>query len=180
MGGAVILALTWALSTSAQTPGDSGDDAKAQLGLRISPVELSLEGKNRSLVGLGSYIVNAQGICGDCHTSPMFAPGGNPFLGEPEVINAARFLAGGRRFAGGTIISRNLTPDVESGLPADLTYAEFALVMRTGFDLGQVPPHIPSDDEDLLQIMPWPWFNKMSDRDLRAVYEYLRAIPSVP
>jgi hypothetical protein len=31
-----------------------------------------------------------------------------------------------------------------------------------------------------LQVMPWPVYGKMSDRDLRAIYEYLRAIPSLP
>jgi hypothetical protein len=36
----------------------------------------------------GSYIVNAQGGCNDCHTVPSYAAGGNPFLGEPEVISA--------------------------------------------------------------------------------------------
>jgi hypothetical protein len=25
--------------------------------------------------------------------------------------------------------------------------------------------------------MPWPTYSKMSDRDLRAIYEYLSAIP---
>ena len=45
----------------------------------------------------GSYIVNTGG-CNDCHTNPEFAPGGNPFLGEPEQINVDRFLAGGREF----------------------------------------------------------------------------------
>ena len=29
----------------------------------------------------------------------------------------------------------------------------------------------------LLQVMPWPVFGKKTDRDLKAVYEYLRAIP---
>jgi hypothetical protein len=28
--------------------------------------------------------------------------------------------------------------------------------------------------------MPWPVVGKMSTKDLRAVYEYLRAIPSLP
>jgi len=28
--------------------------------------------------------------------------------------------------------------------------------------------------------MPWPAFGKMTTRDLYAVYEYLRAIPSLP
>jgi hypothetical protein len=32
----------------------------------------------------------------------------------------------------------------------------------------------------LLQVMPWPAFGKKTDQDLRAIYEYLRAIPSLP
>jgi hypothetical protein len=28
--------------------------------------------------------------------------------------------------------------------------------------------------------MPWPVIGKMTDLDLRAVYEYLRAIPKLP
>jgi hypothetical protein len=27
--------------------------------------------------------------------------------------------------------------------------------------------------------MPWPTFRKMNDRDLRAIHEYLSAIPSI-
>ena len=34
-------------------------------------------------------------------------------------------------------------------------------------------------DLSLLQIMPWPVYGKMSDRELQAMYEYLRAIPCV-
>jgi len=29
----------------------------------------------------------------------------------------------------------------------------------------------------LLQVMPWPVYQDLTDRDLRAIYEYLRAIP---
>jgi hypothetical protein len=32
-------------------------------------------------------------------------------------------------------------------------------------------------DGNLLQIMPWPTYQNMSDDDLRAIYEYLSAIP---
>src|SRR4051794_4815650 len=41
--------------------------AEARIGLSIAPVSLDLRGKNHELVGLGSYIVNAQGGCNDCH-----------------------------------------------------------------------------------------------------------------
>jgi hypothetical protein len=144
-------------------------------GFQIAPVDLDLHGKNPALVGLGSYIVNAQGGCNDCHTNPSFAPGGNPHLGEPKQINADRYLAGGTTF-GPVITSRNLTPD-ENGRPAGLTFAQFRQVMRTGKDLKNLPPFIPSAANDLLQVMPWPVYGEMLDHDLRAIYEFLRAIP---
>ena len=139
-------------------------------GLNLSPVPLNLTGKDARLVGLGSYIVNAQGGCSDCHTNPSYAEGGNPFLGQPEIIPAENYLAGGTSF--GPFVSRNLTPDAK-GKPAGMTYEEFALVMRTGSDLKNLHPQLGP----LLQVMPWPTYGKMTELDLRAIYEYLRAIP---
>jgi hypothetical protein len=143
-------------------------DQRIERGFAIAPVRLDLRGKNAAFVGLGSYIVNAQGGCNDCHTNPPFAPGGNPFLGQPRRINTARYLAGGTAF--GPVVSANITPD-EHGLPAGLTFTEFLSLMRTGRD--------PDDPNEILQVMPWPVFSQMRWADLRAVYEYLRAIPHV-
>ena len=39
---------------------------------------------------------------------------------------------------------------------------------------------MPSRSNDLLQVMPWPVYSHMRGTDLRAIYEYLRAIPSLP
>jgi hypothetical protein len=154
-----------------QHDNDRHDErTRIRIGYQIAPVALNLRGKDRELVGLGSYIVNAQGGCNDCHTNPPFAPGGDPFAGEPKVINASRYLAGGTPF-GPAIVSRNLTPD-EAGRPAGLTFAEFREALRTGRD--------PDNPSRLLQVMPWPIYGEMSNRDLRAIYEFLRAIPSLP
>src|SRR4051794_2945460 len=78
----------------------SGDPETERIlrGFQIAPVKLNLRNKNRDLVGLGSYIVNAQGGCNDCHTAPPYAPGGNPFQGQPKKVNAAHYLAGGQQF----------------------------------------------------------------------------------
>lgn len=143
-----------------------------QRGFDLSPVPLNLAGLNKALVGQGSYIVNAQGGCNDCHTAPSYAAGGDPFRGQPEMINAERYLAGGGEF--GPFRSRNLTPNSE-GLPGGLTRAEFIEVMRVGTDFDEEHPEI----SPLLQVMPWPVYGKMSDRELRAIYEFLRAIPCV-
>jgi len=150
---------------------DSDAAARVRIGFAIAPVPLSLRGKNRDLVGLGSYIVNAAGACNDCHTHPTFMPGGDPYQGEPEVINSEQYLTGGRQF--GPFTSPNLTPD-QWGRPAGLTFPEFQYTIRTGLD----PDGDRSPLPPLLQVMPWPVYAKLSDRDLRAIYEYLRAIPS--
>ena len=142
------------------------DESRIQRGFAIAPVHLNLRGKNRALVGLGSYIVNAQGGCNDCHTAPPFAPGHDPHLGEPKQVNAATYLGGGTAF--GPFVSRNITPD-EHGRPAGLTRDQFIRILRTGID----------EDGEILQVMPWPVYGDMTDGDLKAIYEYLSSIPSL-
>lgn len=157
--------------------GDRGErgersDAQVKRGFEIVPagVFLHYAKKNRELVGLGSYIVNTGG-CADCHTHPTYLPGGDPFKGQPELINFQQYMTGGQMF-GPFIKSANLTPDA-SGHPAGLTLAEFISTMRTGHN-----PHDPAGQ--ILQVMPWPPFGKKTDRDLTAIYEFLRALPSLP
>jgi len=152
-----------------QDENEGGDNAKIKIGLSIAPVKLSFTGKNRALVGWGSYIVNAQGGCNDCHTVPSYAPGHNPFAGDPSPhANADTYLGGGASF-GPTLVSRNITPD-ENGLPGGLTRDQFITALRTGID----------KDGEILQVMPWPVYGKMTDKDLSAIYEYLTSIPSLP
>jgi hypothetical protein len=73
LAAAFLSALT-IFSAAASAQGDS----QVRRGHDIAPVPLNLSGLNPALVGLGSYIVNAQGGCNDCHTSPSYAPGGKP------------------------------------------------------------------------------------------------------
>jgi hypothetical protein len=60
---------------------------------------------------------------------------------------------------------------------ANRTFEQFKRVIRTGVDLGKIPPNVPSADHDLLQVMPWPVYQDMTDHDLLAIYKYLSAIP---
>ena len=147
-------------------------EGRVRRGFALSPVPLNLEGRDRALVGLGSYLVNGVAGCTDCHTHPEYAPGGDPYQGQPKQINAAHFLGGGRQFFG-PVISRNLTPESPSGNPAGLTFAQFSLVLRTGIDLDHAHPQFGP----LLQVMPWSVYQGMTDQDLRAIYEYLSSIP---
>lgn len=94
-----------------------------------------------------------------------------------EVVNQSGYLAGGADLFG-PFVRRNLTPNA-AGLPANLTLSEFRDVIDAGADLKHRPPFVPSTDRDLLQVMPWPAFRNMTEREKTAIYEYLRAIPCV-
>jgi hypothetical protein len=167
------------LSVKGNSGGRNGEAEGApevQIGFSIAPVKLDLKGKDPLLVGLGSYIVNAQGGCNDCHTCASYVPGHNPFpppfgVGGDGQINAGTYLAGGVDFGppGNVVTSANLTPDPATGRPDGLTLEQFEIAMRTGHD--------PVRNANLA-VMPWPYYRHMTDRDLDAIYAYLTAIPS--
>jgi hypothetical protein len=196
------------LGIPAAVAGDEAgerEQARIRRGFEIAPVPLNLRGKNRALVGLGSYFVNAAGSCNMCHsagTSTEFAPGGNPYFKNQSVpvVNQATYLGGGRTFAaqvsGATppIVSRNLTPDRTGRPVGGHTWPEFLYIIRTGADLDHVHPNCadltvtasstcyPAKfpyDGDLLQVMPWPSLRNLTDHELRAIYEYLGTVPCV-
>ncbi len=171
LGVALAALVVLAVTHSVARADDDESESQVKRGFQIVPagVVLNLAGKNRALVGLGSYIVNTTG-CNDCHTHPSYLSNGDPFNGLPEMINYQQYLTGGRQF--GPFTSANLTPDA-NGNPAGLTLQEFITTLRTGHN-----PHDPPGV--ILQVMPWPVFGKKTDRDLTAIYEYLRALPSLP
>jgi hypothetical protein len=138
-----------------------------------------------------------------------FAAGFNPYFGQPKKTDPTTYLSGGTNFGtalpagdyapgygnylGPYIITRNLTPN-KYGLPeGGKTLAQFMQVMRTGVDQDHIhptcttsvpkpsPPYCipPPVDGSLLQVMPWPDFQDMSDHDIEAIYEYLSAIPCI-
>ena len=198
---AIVLAMT--LSNSRIVRGDDDDndrnESKVRKGFQIAPVPLNLKGKDNELVGLGSYIVNAQGDCNGCHSAgpqTEFLPGGNPFFGQPQKINPATYLGGGRDFgpypgpnSSVHIISRNLTPDKTGRAEGGEAFAEFLHIIRTGEDVDHLHPTCsatvttnclpPPFKGELLQIMPWNIYRNMTNRDLRAIYEYLSAVPCI-
>jgi len=180
------------------------DDSKVEIGLSIAPVPLTYERRDRRLVGLGSYIVNGQADCNGCHSQgPMteYIGPGNPYLLSPpytgtQKVNPATYLGGGRDFgpfgSKGELLhlySRNLTPDKTGRPEGGHTFEEFLTIMRTGKDYDLVHPNcagapdgnclLPPFNGEVLQVMPWPVHQNMTEHDLRAIYEYLSAIPCI-
>jgi hypothetical protein len=199
---AVSISAAFSLARADDRRDRDGDDAMIRKGYEIAPVPLKLAHKDRQLVGLGSYLVNAVSGCNGCHTADSateYTAAGNPYFrgGAPQIINQSTYLGGGRNFGplveGLTpdIISRNLTPDRTGRPVGGRTFAEFELIMQTGADLDHIHPTCSAKilvgcfpaflpfDGDLLQIMPWPVYQHMSVHDLRAIYEYLSAIPCI-
>jgi len=193
---AAVVACTFSPAPRANAASGNGD-SRIQIGFRIAPVHLNMEGKNPALVGLGSYLVNTSG-CADCHSAgppTQYAPGHNPYFGQPKHLNPATYLGGGDDFGplipgSYDIVSRNLTPD-KSGLPeGGASLDTFIHIMRTGIDDDHLHPTcapntiasncIPAPfNGNLLQIMPWPFYQELTDNDLKAIYEYLKAVPCV-
>jgi hypothetical protein len=192
--------------------GAQDEKQMIQTGLTVaatSGIQLNMAGKDRDMVGLGSYMVNVGGDCNGCHSadpSVQYTAPGNPYLLMPPhgpflgvtKINPATYLGGGHDFGafpspGGSvhIISRNLTPG-KSGLPeGDRTLAQFMQILRTGVDLDKAHPNCNPTanppittnclfapfDGSKLQVMPWPAFQNMTDRQITAIYTFLSAIP---
>ena len=180
-----------------------------QIGLDIAKaygLQLNLRHKDPDMVGLGSYLVNVVADCNGCHSDPRttFAPAGNPYFlpgatppnySGATRINAATYLGGGQSFGSfgpgpkAEIISRNLTPDKTGRPEGGNTLSEFMHIMRTGLDPDKVHPSCSSTittnclafpfNGALLQVMPWPAYRHMTDRQLTAMYVYLSAIPCV-
>jgi len=134
----------------------------------------------------GRYLVTVC-ACNDCHTPwHMGAQGPEPDMskmlsGQPAnaLPPPTKLPAGwmmqigmtGTSFVGpwGTSYAANLTPD-ETGLAA-VNEDMFIRAMRGGKHYGSGRPILPP--------MPWNWIGKMTDDDLRAVWQYLKTIPPV-
>lgn len=184
--------------------GAQDEKLAIQIGNSVAPPWLDPTGLDPDLVGLGSYIVNVSGDCNGCHSagpaSEFVNPIGNPYFRQPpydgtERDNQATYLGGGRDFGAFPappsplhIISRNLTRDA-SGKPEGHTLEEFFTILRTGVDMDNRHPNCvgaPTSsctpfpfDGSKLQIMRWPFFRHLTDRQITAIYVYLSAVPCI-
>lgn len=106
----------------------------------------------------GEYVVMATANCNECHTKRDAI--GN-YVGEP--------LAGGQEFVEEglpTLVTPNLTPDPTSGRIANWTQEMFI----NRFRQGRMIKH---------SHMPWESYARMTDVELKAIYNYLRKLKPV-
>jgi hypothetical protein len=157
----------------AATPNYSkSDQEKIKRGLEIAPVTLNLANKDKDMVGMGSYLVNASANCANCHSCPTYAPRMKGSKGSQ--LNGANYLAGGVPMAElgyNNVVSVNLTPD-SKGLPAGLTLQQFKVSLT---QMGHTTPE-PSNPESTVP-MPRQIYANFTNSDVAAIYEYLKAVP---
>lgn len=165
----------------------------------ISIIALSLLGCSRQRGGTqnsverGKYLV-ALGGCHDCHTPKAAEAGGAP------VPDSAKLLSGHpanlpspswspddmKRNVGATTnemltawagpwgvsFAINLTPDKATGI-GEWSENNFIQAIRTGKHQGQ------PNGRDILPPMPWFDMKDLTERDLKAIWVYLRSVPPI-
>jgi mono/diheme cytochrome c family protein len=110
----------------------------------------------------GEYMVMA-GACADCHTPGVM-------LGKPEMD---KLLSGGN--VGfempnvGIFFPPNLTPDDATGL-GKWSEADIAKAIRQG---------MRPDGRQLIPIMPYGWYSKLTEEDALAMAAYLKSLTPI-
>ena len=141
-----------------------------------------------SPVERGKYLVTAM-VCNDCHTPWKLGEkgpepdmtrmlSGHPqgmTLPPPPAVQPPWGLVAGLSMTAwsgpwGISYTANLTPDPETGIGA-WSEENFIQALRTGKHLG--------GGRDILPPMPWMWYGKMTDDDLKAIFAYLKSIPPI-
>jgi mono/diheme cytochrome c family protein len=112
-------------------------------------------GADADAIARGAYLAEAAG-CEGCHTDRE--RGGQPYAGGRELATAF-----------GTITTPNLTPDRATGI-GRWSEADFTRAMRWG---------VAPDDSHYVPAFPFPFYNRLADRDLADLKAFLDSLPAV-
>lgn len=112
----------------------------------------------------GKYLANTVCVCMDCHSTRDWSRFSGP-LTEGTVGK------GGERFDEsvgfpGVYFSRNITP---AGLK-DWTDGEIFRAITSG---------VSKDGHALFPVMPYPYYGKMDEEDIKSIIAYIRSLPAI-
>lgn len=162
--------------TRALPSDDLPDPGHVLRGLAIDPLDSHVflseaSPAEQSAFGRGSYIVNAQAHCSDCHTNPARDP-------QTLKIDTANYLTGGAVFPVPpplrplTHYTRSMSANLRGELHGfEDGFASFLALVQEGKhveDPGQPGVAWP---------MPWDSYRDMTLEDLEAVYTYVTNLP---
>lgn len=164
-----IIAYIRTLTPVENTPPASESNFPMNIIIHTIPAENALSPKPApdDTVNYGKYLVNAAS-CAECHT-----PARRGQIIEEKIFSGGRYF----EMPNGTVISKNITPDKETGIGA-WTRQDFI----TRFKAFENADHYAAEDlpaGDFNTIMPWSNYAKMTDADLAAMYAYLMSVKPI-
>jgi mono/diheme cytochrome c family protein len=174
---------TLALATTLAALASGGAEATGTAANPAKPARQTAEQAR------GMYLMSTSG-CMDCHTPwKLGDKGPEPdmtrlYSGHPEALKMPPppalpegpwiMTAGATNtaWAGpwGVSFTANLTPDIDTGL-GRWSEADFIRTIRTGRHMGR--------GREVLPPMPIMVYNNFTDRDLKAIFAYLRSLPPI-
>jgi mono/diheme cytochrome c family protein len=128
------------------------------------PLDIKVE-MTPERIARGKYIFTVSD-CSGCHSARDFSRFGGPVV-EGRIGEGFEFPS--ELGLPGRVASRNITPDLETGIGA-WTDGEKIRAIREG---------ISRDGTILFPMMPYKRFRKMSDEDAMSLVAYLNALPPV-
>jgi mono/diheme cytochrome c family protein len=146
------MAVTPVTTTSAKKSSSKGIGLAVALSLAWVPAGAAAQA---DAVERGAYLAAAAG-CDQCHTDTE--RGGRPYAGGRELATAF-----------GVIATPNLTPDRATGI-GSWSAADFTRAMRWG---------VAPDDSHYVPAFPFPFYNRLAERDLGDIKAFLDSLPAV-
>jgi cytochrome c553 len=128
------------------------------------PANISVD-RSAANVERGRYLFTAVAACDRCHSGRDFSKLNGPVIASRR--GAGRAIE--ERGLPGEIVAPNLTPDAETGL-GRWSDGEIVRAIREGIGI---------DGRALYFMMPYPYYRRMSDEDVRALVAYLRSLNPV-
>lgn len=115
--------------------------------LALAALQIPLSASAQESMSKGEYLARAAN-CVACHS----VEGGEPFAGGLKMAVPSV----------GVIYATNITPDPETGI-GGYSFEEFDAAMRDG---------VRKDGTNLYPAMPFPSYAKITEEDMRALYDY--------
>ena len=164
-----IIAYIRSLKPIENTPPQTKLDPPMNLIVRTIPMKRTPQPDpdTANIYEYGRYVVNAAG-CSECHTQQEK---GKPLPGMD--------FAGGFKFPfpnGAVARSANITPDEETGIGS---WSESDFISRFKFYDNAEAKTLKPESVGYNSVMPWTMYAGMTERDLSAIYKFLRTVTPV-
>ena len=141
--------------------------ARSAASPKVSVLEMETIPRTPERMARGKYLVNGILQCFNCHSDVDFTK--RPTRPVPGTMGAGHVFSNTllELPPGNRVVAPNITPDPEFGA-GKWKDADFVRALRRG---------IGHDGRTLFPLMPYQYFQHLSDEDLAAAIVYVRSIP---